>query len=47
MVEEISDKFERAMKKGFISTLVLLVLENKPTHGYQIIKEIEERTLGM
>ena len=46
MVEEIAGKFEKAMKKGFISTLVLMVLENESMHGRQIKKAIEERTLG-
>jgi DNA-binding PadR family transcriptional regulator len=46
MVEEIAEKFEKAMKKGFISTLTLLVLENEPMHGRQIKKAIEERTFG-
>jgi DNA-binding PadR family transcriptional regulator len=46
MVEEITDKFGKAMKKGFISTLVLLILESEPSHGYQIIKAIEEQTHG-
>ena len=34
------------MKKGFVSTLVLMVLENEPMHGRQIKKAIEERTLA-
>ena len=34
------------MKKGFISTLALLVLEKEPMHGRQIKKAIEERTFG-
>ena len=46
MVEDIVGKFEKAMKKGFISTLVLMVLENESMHGRQIKKAIEERTLG-
>lgn len=46
MVEEITDRFGKAMKKGFISTLVLLILESEPSHGYQIIKAIEKRTHG-
>ena len=46
MVENIAGKFEKAMKKGFISTLTLLVLENHPMHGRQIKKAIEERTFG-
>lgn len=46
MIEEIAGKFERAMKKGFISTLALMVLETEPMHGRQIKKAIEERTFG-
>ncbi len=46
MVEDIVGKFEKAMKKGFISTLTLLVLEKEPMHGRQIKKAIEERTFG-
>ena len=46
MVERIAVKFEKAMKKGFISTLVLIVLEKEPMHGRQIKKAIEERTFG-
>ncbi len=34
------------MKKGFISTLVLMVLENESMHGRQIKKVIEDRTFG-
>ena len=34
------------MKKGFISTLALMVLEKEPMHGRQIKKAIEERTYG-
>jgi DNA-binding PadR family transcriptional regulator len=35
------------MKKGFINIFVLLVLNKEPTHGYQIKKLIEQRTLGV
>ena len=47
MIEEIAEKFERAMKKGFISTLILMVLDKEPMHGRQIKKAIEERTFGV
>jgi DNA-binding PadR family transcriptional regulator len=47
MVENIANKFERTMKKGFINIFVLLVLNKEPTHGYQIKKLIEQRTLGV
>jgi DNA-binding PadR family transcriptional regulator len=46
LVERIAGKFEKAMKKGFISTLTLMVLENEPMHGRQIKKAIEDRTFG-
>ena len=47
MAEEIAEKFENAMKIGFISALILIVLEKKPSYGYKICRQIEERTLGI
>ncbi|MHA1988459.1 MAG: PadR family transcriptional regulator [Promethearchaeota archaeon] len=47
MVENIADKFEKTMKKGFINIFVLLVLNKEPTHGYHIKKLIKQRTLGV
>ncbi len=47
MAEEIAEKFENAMKIGFISALILIVLEKNPTYGYNICKLIERRTLGI
>ncbi len=47
MVENIVDKFEKTMKKGFVNIFVLMVLNKEPTHGYQIKKLIEKRTLGV
>ena len=44
MVEEYADKFEKAIKKGFSSILILSILENGPSYGYKIGKEIEELT---
>jgi len=46
-IKDIVDSFEVAMKKGFMSGLILLVLQNEPCHGYKILKEIENRTLGV
>jgi len=46
-IKEIVDSFEVAMKKGFMSGLILMVLEKEPCHGYKIIKEIEKRTFGV
>ncbi|MFX0028158.1 MAG: PadR family transcriptional regulator [Candidatus Hermodarchaeota archaeon] len=47
MAEKIAEKFENAMKTGFISSLILIVLEKNPSYGYKIGKEIEKRTLGI
>jgi len=47
MVEEITKNFEKAMKKGFISALILLILEKNPSYGYKISKDITNRTLGI
>jgi DNA-binding PadR family transcriptional regulator len=47
MVENIANKFERTMKKGFVNIFVLLVLNKEPSHGYHIKKLIEQRTLGV
>ncbi|MHA2036941.1 MAG: PadR family transcriptional regulator [Promethearchaeota archaeon] len=47
MVENIANNFEKTMKKGFVNIFVLLVLNKEPTHGYQIKKLIEQRTLGV
>lgn len=44
MIDAITDKFEKAMKKGFISTLILAILDEEPSHGYQIIKKIQNRS---
>jgi len=46
MVENIVNKFEKTMKKGFVNIFVLLALNKEPTHGYQIKKLIEDRTFG-
>ena len=47
MVEELANKFEKAIKKGFTSILILSVLENGPSYGYKIGKEIEELTYSI
>ncbi len=46
-IREIVDSFDVAMKKGFMSGLILMVLEKEPCHGYKILKEIEKRTFGV
>ncbi|MFW9899341.1 MAG: PadR family transcriptional regulator [Candidatus Thorarchaeota archaeon] len=46
-IEEIVDSFDIAMKKGFMSGLILLVLEKENCHGYLIKEKIDELTLGV
>lgn len=35
------------MKRGFISIHTLLLLKRNPSHGYKIIQDIEEHSMGM
>ncbi|TFG21641.1 MAG: PadR family transcriptional regulator [Promethearchaeota archaeon] len=43
-IENIVDSFDNAMKKGFVSGLILVVLEKERGHGYKIAEEIDELT---
>ena len=45
-IKDIVEAFDTTMKKGFMSGLILLVLQKEASHGYKIQKEIEELTLG-
>ncbi len=45
-IEEIVEAFDTTMKKGYMSGLILLVIQKEASHGYKIQKEIEELTLG-
>lgn len=46
-IENIVDSFDNAMKKGFVSGLILFVLEKETGHGYKIAEEINELTVGV
>ena len=41
-IENIVDSFDNAMKKGFISGLILFVLEKETGYGYKIAEEINK-----
>ena len=47
IAEKFADKFENTMKTGFLSALILIVLEKDSSYGYKISQEIEKRTLGI
>ncbi|MFX1571496.1 MAG: PadR family transcriptional regulator [Promethearchaeota archaeon] len=46
-IDEIADAIEQSMKKGHISTLILLSLEKEPSHGYKLTEEIQKGTYGV
>jgi DNA-binding PadR family transcriptional regulator len=46
-IDEIADAIEQSMKKGHISTLILLALEKEPSHGYSLMQKITEDTYGV
>jgi PadR family transcriptional regulator, regulatory protein PadR len=39
--------FERELKKGSAELLILSLVEQRPRHGYEISKLIEERSYGV
>ena len=44
--EEITAEWMKEVQKGYIRVAVLILLNNKPSHGYEIMKEIRDRTRG-
>ena len=40
----MNDKYERQMKKGVLDMLVLRMLKTEVKYGYQIIKELREKS---
>ena len=44
--EEITAEWMKEVQKGYIRVAVLILLNNKPSHGYEIMKEIRDRTKG-
>ena len=45
-IDKIADAIEQSMKKGHISTLILLALEKGPSHGYNLMQVISDGTYG-
>lgn len=41
-----SKLFDRELKKGSAELLILSLVENRPRHGYEISKVIEQRSKG-
>ena len=40
----MNDKYERQMKKGVLDMLVLKLLSSESKYGYQIIRELKEKS---
>ena len=44
--EKTAAHWLKETQKGYIRIAVLILLSNKPYHGYEIMREIKERTMG-
>ena len=45
-IEEEATTWLKETQKGYIRIAVLILLSRKPHHGYEIMKEVKERTMG-
>ena len=46
-IDVIADAIEQSMKKGHISTLILLALEKGSSHGYSLMQNITDDSYGV
>ena len=46
-IDAIADAIEQSMKKGHISTLILLALEKGSSHGYSLMQTITDDSYGV
>lgn len=44
--EKTTENWLKEAQKGYIRVAVLMLLNRKPSHGYEIMKEIRDRTRG-
>ena len=44
--EKTTANWMKEAQKGYIRVAVLILLNNKPSHGYEIMKEIKDKTRG-
>jgi DNA-binding PadR family transcriptional regulator len=44
--EKTTANWMKEAQKGYIRVAVLILLSNKPSHGYEIMKEIKDKTHG-
>jgi DNA-binding PadR family transcriptional regulator len=41
-----NDVFNNEIRKGFLKMILLKIIKDKPTHGYEIIRLIQEKSNG-
>lgn len=46
MVKPLSEKLSTELRRIFLKFLILKIIDDSPTHGYDLIKEIERRSNG-
>lgn len=46
MEKDATVNWLKEMRKGYVRLIVLTLLSKKPTHGYEIMKEVKEKTHG-
>jgi DNA-binding PadR family transcriptional regulator len=46
MEKDVTVNWLKEMQKGYIRIVVLTLLSKKPYHGYEIMKEVKEKTKG-
>ena len=44
--KEQSDVFNNEIRKGFLKVILLKIIKDKPTHGYDIIHMVHEKSHG-
>ena len=44
--EKENDVFNNEIRKGFLKMFLMKIIRDKPTHGYEIIHQIQEKTGG-
>ena len=44
--QDNNDVFNNEVRKGFLKLILMNIIREKPTHGYEIIQKIQEKTAG-
>jgi DNA-binding PadR family transcriptional regulator len=44
--EKENDVFNNEIRKGFLKMILIKTIAEKPTHGYEIIRRIQEKSCG-